>query len=205
MDDIIELAEEVYSSLGPGFSERVYHNAMEVQLRLHNIPYETERNIEIKFKEHLVGHVRADLIVNNGIVVELKVGNVVKDEHVAQCNMYMKYINVSSGLIISFPLSKDHCIDIVECTKEIKFEQHQKLATNLCKDTDMYEKLRIKRLELAKNNKVPPYVIATNKSLTSMIAVNPTNIEQFKYIYGFSTNKIDKYGQAFLSVLNDLK
>lgn len=204
MNEIIELAEEVYASLGPGFSERVYHNAMEVQLRIHNMTYETERLIEIKFKDHLVGHIRADLIVNNNIVVELKVGNTIKDEHIAQCNMYMKYLNFSSGVIISFPLTKERGIEIVECVKQTRVEySQQKVGSGQSLSSDdnvLYDKLRAKRSELARLNNLPPYVIATNKSLMSMVAIKPKSSEQLKDVYGFGSYKIEKYGDEFLSV-----
>jgi GxxExxY protein len=103
MDTITELAEEVFSSLKCGLSERVYHNAMEVQLRERGIPYETERTIPIMFKDHVVGHVRADLLVNKSIVVELKSASKTKQEHIDQCGRYMKLLGYPEGLVINFP------------------------------------------------------------------------------------------------------
>ena len=47
-------ADKIYSQLGPGFSERVYHNAMEILLRKDSIPYESERIIPIDFEGHNV-------------------------------------------------------------------------------------------------------------------------------------------------------
>ena len=115
MEDKLDIfANEIFSSLGPGFSERVYHNAFEVQLRLNNIMYETERTIQIKFRDMVIGHIRADLIVNNEIVVELKVGTKVKQDHIDQCNRYMKLLNIPKGMVICFPDTKDMLIDIVD-------------------------------------------------------------------------------------------
>jgi len=48
--DIEDMMKEVYSELGPGYSERVYHNAVEVILREKGIPYESERHILVRFR-----------------------------------------------------------------------------------------------------------------------------------------------------------
>jgi GxxExxY protein len=58
--NIEAFAREIYSQLGPGYSERVYHNAMEVLLREKGIPYESERIITIPFKGHVIGNLRAE-------------------------------------------------------------------------------------------------------------------------------------------------
>ena len=103
MDDIVRLAEEVYTTLKHGLSERIYHNAMEVQLRERGIPYETERVIPVMFKTHVVGHLRADLLVDKSIVVELKSTSKIKQEHIDQCGRYMKPLGYTKGLVINFP------------------------------------------------------------------------------------------------------
>jgi GxxExxY protein len=103
MDTVIELAEEVFSILRSGLTERVYHNAMEIQLRQRGIPYETERNIHLMFKDHIVGFVRADLLVNKSIVVELKSVPKIKQEHIQQCARYMKLLGYPQGVVINFP------------------------------------------------------------------------------------------------------
>jgi GxxExxY protein len=112
-DIIIKLAEEVYSELGSGYSERVYHNAMEVQLRLNNIQYETERTIQLFFKTYIVGSIRADLLVNGSIVVELKSTSKIKNDDVEQCKRYMKLLNYKQGIVINFP-EKGEQIEIIE-------------------------------------------------------------------------------------------
>jgi GxxExxY protein len=115
MDTIIQLAEEVFSVLKSGLSERVYHNAMEVQLRQRAIPYETERTIQLIFKDHVVGFVRADLLVNKSIVVELKSVPKIKQEHVDQCGRYMKLLGYPEGVVINFPDSGTK-IEVTEVT-----------------------------------------------------------------------------------------
>lgn len=104
-DHIRSVATRVWHSLGPGFSERVYHNAMEVGLRKLSIPYQTERIIPIMFDEHAIGNIRADLIVDSRVIVELKSVKALKDEHRVQTRMYMRLLGLSEAVLINFPNS----------------------------------------------------------------------------------------------------
>ena len=104
-DHIRAVAIRVWQSLGPGFSERVYHNAMEVGLRKLNIPYQTERIVPIMFDEHAIGNIRADLIVDSRVIVELKSVKTLKDEHRVQTRMYMRLLGLSEAILINFPNS----------------------------------------------------------------------------------------------------
>ena len=104
-DCVRSVAIRVWQSLGPGFSERVYHNAMEVGLRKSNISYQTERIVPIMFDEHAIGNIRADLIVGSRIIVELKSVKTLKDEHRVQTRMYMKLLGLSEAVLINFPNS----------------------------------------------------------------------------------------------------
>jgi len=104
MKDVIRsTAIRVWQTLGPGFSERVYHNAMEVGLRRSGVPYQTERIVPIVFDEHAIGNIRADLVVDSKIIVELKSVRALKDEHRVQTRMYMKLLGLSEGVLINFP------------------------------------------------------------------------------------------------------
>ena len=104
-DHVKSLAGRVWRSLGPGFSERVYHNAMEVGLRQLSIPYQTERIVPIVFDEHAIGNIRADLIIDSRIIVELKSVKTLKDEHRIQTRMYMKLLGLHEAVLINFPTS----------------------------------------------------------------------------------------------------
>lgn len=100
-------ARQIWQTLGPGFSERVYHNAMEVCLRKAGVPYETERIIPVKFMDHTLGNLRADLIVDNRYVVELKSVRNLKDEHRTQTKAYLKLLGLSEAVLINFPTQGD--------------------------------------------------------------------------------------------------
>ena len=97
------LARRVYSQLGGGFSERVYHNAMEVLLRTEGIPYETERIIPIEFEGHTIGNLRADLIVNKDLIVELKATKSITPAMTTQAQKYLQLLNLQHALVINFP------------------------------------------------------------------------------------------------------
>lgn len=107
-----ELAKEIYAKLGSGYSERVYHNAFEVLLRRERIPYETERIVPILFEGHTIGNLRADLIVDGSIVVELKAVKSLGPTQVQQCQNYLKLLNLNQGLLINFPQPSMECCEI---------------------------------------------------------------------------------------------
>jgi GxxExxY protein len=75
LDPIKRIAEDVYQSLGSGYSEEVYDRAMQVGLRLANLHYEGQKVVELKYKDHCVGEGYPDLVVSfdsERVVVELK-------------------------------------------------------------------------------------------------------------------------------------
>jgi len=103
---IKEIAEDVYNTLGSGFSEEVYDRAMQVGLRLANIGYEGQKVVELKYKEHYVGEGYPDLVVHLGdekLIVELKaiVGELGPSEE-QQLRNYMTILNAKRGLLINF-------------------------------------------------------------------------------------------------------
>ncbi len=99
---IIGAAIEVHKRLGPGFVEIIYHNALKYELNLQNIPFETEKGIEIYYKDKLVGLHRLDLLVNNEIVVELKAMKDILSGHISQVVSYLKATKIKTGLILNF-------------------------------------------------------------------------------------------------------
>jgi GxxExxY protein len=114
MEQLKTLSKRVFSCLGAGFSERVYHNAMEVLLKKENIQYKSEQIIPVMFEGIEVGQVRADLVIDGKFVVELKSVRSIKDDHATQCAMYMKLLNIDSGLVINFPCSDNEDVDFQE-------------------------------------------------------------------------------------------
>jgi GxxExxY protein len=111
MLDIHALAREVYT-LGGGYSERVYHNAMEVLLRKAGIPYETERIVPITFQGHVIGNLRADIIINNEIVLEFKTIKNLTDQTEMQARNYLSLTGLKIGYLINYPPFPDREVEV---------------------------------------------------------------------------------------------
>ena len=103
MDRCIELAQDIWTSMGPGYSERVYHNAFEIALRDEGLSYESERILPVSYRGHNVGNLRADLIVSGKFILELKSTSRLKDEFRNQIRNYMKLTGLKAGVLINFP------------------------------------------------------------------------------------------------------
>lgn len=113
IDFVILKANEIYSHLGLGHTESVYHRAMEAELREAGIKYESEVVTPIMYKNYYVGYGRADIVINrdkeNGekeqIIVELKAlnSNGFKQNEIARLKTYMNSLGIKQGIMINFP------------------------------------------------------------------------------------------------------
>lgn len=92
-----------------------------------------------------------------------------------------------------------------EQPKKIKEKKPKKrlLAEEGEVDYDLFEKLRGLRMELAKKDRVPPYLVFTDKTLTQMCQLRPKSKEKMLMVSGVGENKFRKYGEAFLALLNE--
>jgi GxxExxY protein len=106
---IKEFANTVFKTLGCGHSERVYHNAMEVILRKNNVQYESERIVPILFDGHTIGNMRADLIIDKKLIVELKSVKTLTPAMSQQTLNYLNLTGLTDGLLINFPFSAENC------------------------------------------------------------------------------------------------
>jgi len=113
MEQIKQIAKHVFSTLGAGFTEKIYHNAMEVILKKKNIIFKSEHKIPVLFEGTVIGEVRADLVVDN-LVIELKSVKSIRDNHSTQCGMYMKLLKIADGIVINFPLSDEEDVEFQE-------------------------------------------------------------------------------------------
>ena len=108
IEKIKQLSENVFTEIGTGFSEYIYHRALEVELRNNNIQYESKRIIPINYKGINIGYGESDIIVyldGKTIIIELKaVTNPPREIEFAQVKTYMNSIQDSSiGIVINFP------------------------------------------------------------------------------------------------------
>jgi GxxExxY protein len=99
---IIGAAIEVSNQLGTGFLEKVYENALVYELRIRGYFVEQQKQIEVYYKEQVVGHYFADLFVEHTIPVELKAASGIGDAHIAQAINELRSTNQDLGLILSF-------------------------------------------------------------------------------------------------------
>lgn len=100
---IIGLCMEVHKNLGPGLLEIVYKDALEIEFRENNIPFEREKKYSIEYKGKILTHkFYADFIVNEDIVLEVKAIKEFSSEHIAQILNYIKLSHSELGLLINF-------------------------------------------------------------------------------------------------------
>lgn len=101
------LANDVLLKLGAGHTESVYHNALKAAMQIARLQYESERDLPISYEGFYVGTVRADLIVEKRLVIELKAatgsGDALLSDAEAQCRRYMSETHIPTGLVIVFP------------------------------------------------------------------------------------------------------
>jgi len=100
--EIIGAAFAVQKELGYGFLEKVYENAMMVELRERDLPAVQQAPIDVRYKDVLVGHFVADLLVAENVLVELKTGKTFNPRHEAQLLNYLKATGIKVGLLINF-------------------------------------------------------------------------------------------------------
>ena len=100
---IQSLSTHVFQTLGKGFTETIYANALAVMLRKQNIAYEQEVVIPVTIENHCIGNVRADFTVENLVVVELKaVARDISFTDQTQLDMYMRLLKKKNGLLVCF-------------------------------------------------------------------------------------------------------
>lgn len=100
---IIGLCMEVHRNLGPGLLEIIYKDALEIEFRENNIPFEREKEFVIEYKGKILPHkFYVDFIVNEDIVLEIKSVKEFSNEHTAQILNYMKLSDSEIGLLINF-------------------------------------------------------------------------------------------------------
>jgi GxxExxY protein len=92
----------VYPQLGYGFLEKVYENAMFLALQDLGLKVLHQANITVYFQNHIVGDYCADLLVEDAVLVELKVASRITDTHIAQLLNYLRATPYEVGLLLNF-------------------------------------------------------------------------------------------------------
>ena len=103
---ILEGAFEVHNTLGCGFPEKVYSNALLFELRNTNLSCEHEVPFKVRYRDIVVGDYCADLIVEKRMLVELKACSALDSVHEAQILNYLKASSIQVGLLLNFSKPK---------------------------------------------------------------------------------------------------
>ena len=100
---IIGCAMEVYKQLGPGLLESVYEQALIHELKLNDIPVESQVEIKVNYKGiNITDNLRLDLLVDDSVIVELKSVEELKPIHHKQLLTYLRLMDKKVGLLINF-------------------------------------------------------------------------------------------------------
>ena len=104
--EVIECAKRIRRQLGPGFLEKVYKNAMVVELRKLNLNFETEKLIQVLYDGIVVGEYRTDIIVEGKLILELKATQDLSIANEVQLVNYLTSTQIDDGLLINFGADK---------------------------------------------------------------------------------------------------
>ena len=99
---IIEAFYNVYNKLGFGFLEKVYHNAMQIELSKYFDNIVSQKTICVLYDGKPVGDYFADFLVNSKVIIEIKAVDTLANEHELQLLNYLKATNIEIGLLLNF-------------------------------------------------------------------------------------------------------
>jgi GxxExxY protein len=97
---------EVNKELGPGFLEKVYENALLIELQKRDLKVQTQFPITVNYKNMPVGDYVADMLIEDKVIVELKTVEKLDNNHEAQLLNYLKATGIHIGLLVNFKNSK---------------------------------------------------------------------------------------------------
>jgi GxxExxY protein len=101
-DKIIQAFYKVYNDLGFGFLEKVYENALFIELTRMDLFCVKQKRIKVYYQEQIVGDYFADLIVSECVIIELKAAENLCQEHELQLINYLKATHIEVGLLLNF-------------------------------------------------------------------------------------------------------
>ena len=138
-EQIIGVFYEVYNELGHGFLESVYKQAMAVAFAEHQIFFQRQIGIPVWFRKQQIGDFRTDLLVENKVIVELKVGRAIESAWEKQLLNYLRATQIEVGLLLNFgPTAQFRRLVFDNERKKIRVDPRKSAEENL---TDAEEKL----------------------------------------------------------------
>ena len=100
--EILKAFYTVYNKLGYGFLEKVYQNALLIELKKSGFSCESQKPVKVYYENYLVGDYYADIIVDGCIILELKAAEALCEEHEFQLINYLKATEIEIGLLLNF-------------------------------------------------------------------------------------------------------
>ena len=101
-EKIIEIFYKVYNKLGYGFLEKIYENAMMIELKKGNINAISQFPIKVSYEGEIIGEYYADIIIDSRVIVEIKASKRLVEENEAQLLNYLRATDVEIGLLLNF-------------------------------------------------------------------------------------------------------
>ena len=101
-EKILKAFYTVYNTLGYGFLEKVYENALLLELQDVGLQAISQQKITVYYRDQPVGDYFADIVVNDTVVIELKAAEALREEHKAQLLNYLKATTKEVGLLLNF-------------------------------------------------------------------------------------------------------
>ena len=98
---VIGAAMTVHSTLGSGFTEAVYQNALAIEMAREGTPFEREVKLEVRYRGELIRHYRTDLLVAGTLIVELKAVQTILPEHEVQVVNYLAATQLETALLLN--------------------------------------------------------------------------------------------------------
>ncbi len=103
---VIGLVFKVANTLGSGFLEKVYENALAIELQITGLAFEHQVPITVSYQNQVVGSYIADLVIEGRLLIELKACRALEDAHTAQCLNYLKAMGLPTCLLVNFGTPK---------------------------------------------------------------------------------------------------
>jgi GxxExxY protein len=101
-EKMIKIFYKIYNTLGYGFLEKVYENAMMIEFREAGIPSVAQSPIKVIYEDEIIGEYFADILVDQKVIVETKAAKNLIVDHEAQLLNYLKATDIEVGLLLNF-------------------------------------------------------------------------------------------------------
>jgi GxxExxY protein len=101
-ETVIGCAHKVSNGLGCGFLEKIYENALVIELRKAGLSIRQQHPVQVHYEGEIVGVYVADILVEEQVVLEIKAVSALDNIHRAQCMNYLKATGISVGLLLNF-------------------------------------------------------------------------------------------------------